>query len=364
MARIQINGLTKRFGSVVAVRNLTLDIADREFLVLLGPSGAGKTTTLRCVAGVETLDSGEIAFDNQIMNGVAPAERDVAFVFQTYALYPRKSAFENIAFPLEARKRSRAEIEAAVREVARKLHIEHLLARRPAQLSGGEQQRVALGRAMVRQPRAFLMDEPLTNLDFKLRVEMRGELKRIHNDLDTTLFYVTNDQTEAMSLADRIAVLNQGVLQQIGVPEEVYDRPINRFVAGFIGNPRMNFLPCALHNDGAPELAGQGGAWRLPIHDRLRDTIRAHSGDERFVLGVRPEDITLTTEAGAGLIEAIVYAVEPLGDRTIFDLRLGEDIVKARTPPTFDAPMDSRIWFRIDTARMHLFDPQTDQAIM
>jgi ABC-type sugar transport system ATPase subunit len=364
MARIQINGLTKRFGSVVAVRNLTLDIADREFLVLLGPSGAGKTTTLRCVAGVEALDSGEVAFDNQIMNGVAPAERDVAFVFQTYALYPRKTAFENIAFPLEARKNSRAEIEATVREVARKLHIEHLLARRPAQLSGGEQQRVALGRAMVRRPRAFLMDEPLTNLDFKLRVEMRGELKRIHNDLDTTLFYVTNDQTEAMSLADRIAVLHQGVLQQIGVPEEVYDHPINRFVAGFIGNPRMNFLPCALHNDGAPELAGLGGAWRLPIPDRLRDAIRAQSGDERFVLGVRPEDITLMTEAGAGLIESTVYAVEPLGDRTIFDLRVGEDIVKARTVPTFDAPMGSRIWFRVDTARMHLFDPQTDQAIM
>jgi multiple sugar transport system ATP-binding protein len=228
MARLQINGLTKRFGSVVAVRDLSLDIADREFLVLLGPSGAGKTTTLRCVAGVEKPDHGDVLFDGQLMNRVSPAERDVAFVFQTYALYPRKTVFENIAFPLEARKIARAEIERVVREVAGKLHIERLLDRRPAQLSGGEQQRVALGRALVRSPRAFLMDEPLTNLDFKLRVEMRSELKHIHNDLNTTLFYVTNDQTEAMSLADRIAVLNVGVLQQIGTPEDVYDHPVNR----------------------------------------------------------------------------------------------------------------------------------------
>jgi multiple sugar transport system ATP-binding protein len=363
MAQLTINNLTKRFGSVTAVRDLSLDIADREFLVLLGPSGAGKTTTLRCVAGVETPDSGDVRFDDQLMNRVAPAERDVAFVFQSYALYPRKTAFENIAFPLQARKLSRLAIEAAVREAAQKLHIEHLLDRRPAQLSGGEQQRVALGRAMVRKPRAFLMDEPLTNLDFKLRVEMRSELKHIHQDLNTTLFYVTNDQTEAMSLADRIAVLKGGVLQQIGTPEEVYDHPANRFVAGFIGNTRMNFLPCVLQNDAGPALAGRAGAWRLPIAERRRDTIRAATADE-LVLGVRPEDIALTNEPGPNLIEAVVYAVEPLGDRTIFDLRVGEELIKARLPPSFDAPMGSRIWMRIDTARTHLFDPQTDQAIV
>src|SRR4029079_3571081 len=212
--------------------------------------------------------------DDQDVSQVSPAERDVAFVFQTYALYPRKTAFENIAFPLTARQLSQSEIERAVREVARKLHIEHLLARRPAQLSGGEQQRVALGRAMVRQPRAFLMDEPLTNLDFKLRVEMRSELKRIHSELNTTLFYVTNDQTEAMSLADRIGVLNAGVLQQVGTPEEVYDHPLNRVVAGVIGNTRMNFLQCVLRNDDLPSLNGRNGAWQLPIDARLRDLIR------------------------------------------------------------------------------------------
>jgi ABC-type sugar transport system ATPase subunit len=225
MARIQINGLTKRFGSVTAVRALDLDIADREFLVLLGPSGAGKTTTLRCVAGVERPDNGDVLFNGQPMNRISPAERDVAFVFQTYALYPRKTAFENIAFPLEARRLSRAEIDTAVRNVARKLHIEHLLERRPAQLSGGEQQRVALGRAMVRQPRAFLMDEPLTNLDFKLRVEMRSETQTHPQRAQHNPLLRHQRQTEAMSLADRIAVLTGGVLQQVGIPEEIYDRP-------------------------------------------------------------------------------------------------------------------------------------------
>jgi multiple sugar transport system ATP-binding protein len=364
MAKIQINGLTKRFGNHTAVRELSLEIADREFLVLLGPSGAGKTTTLRCVAGVETPSAGEIIFDGQRMNSVSPAERDVAFVFQTYALYPRKTVFENIAFPLEARQLSRAQIEASVHEVAEKLHITRLLDRRPAQLSGGEQQRVALGRAMVRRPRAFLMDEPLTNLDFKLRVEMRSELKRIHSELNTTLFYVTNDQTEAMSLADRIAVLNAGVLQQVGTPEEVYDRPVNRFVASFIGSPRMNFLSCVLCTDGAPELVGQGGTWRLRIPEPIRDTIRERLTGDNLVLGVRPEDIALNNQPAADLIETSVYTVEPLGDRTIFDLRVGEEMVKARTPPTFDADMGSKLWMRIDTARIHLFDPQTDQAII
>jgi len=363
MARIQINGLTKRFGSVTAVRALDLDIADREFLVLLGPSGAGKTTTLRCVAGVERPDNGDVLFNGQPMNRISPAERDVAFVFQTYALYPRKTAFENIAFPLEARRLSRAEIDTAVRNVARKLHIEHLLERRPAQLSGGEQQRVALGRAMVRQPRAFLMDEPLTNLDFKLRVEMRSELKRIHNELNTTLFYVTNDQTEAMSLADRIAVLNGGVLQQVGIPEEIYDRPVNRFVASFIGNPRMNFLPCVLHHD-VPALGGRDAAWQLPITEQLRDTIRANIQGEAVLLGIRPEDMMLTAEPVPGALEAEVYVVEPLGDRTIFDMRIGRDLVKVRTPPTFDAAPGTRLWLHVDQSRIHLFDPATEQAIL
>jgi len=364
MARLQINGLTKRFGSVVAVHDMQLDIADREFMVLLGPSGAGKTTTLRCIAGVEKPDAGEVYFNDRLMNGVSPAERDVAFVFQTYALYPRKTAYENIAFPLRARGYSQTQLDQTIREVARKLHIEHLLERRPSQLSGGEQQRVALGRAMVRRPSAFLMDEPLTNLDFKLRVEMRSELKHIHRDLNTTLFYVTNDQTEAMSLADRIAVLNAGVLQQVGTPEAIYDHPVNYFVASFIGNPRMNFLRCVLRNEPTPMLAGVGGAWQLAITPALRDTIRSRSDAEVLTLGVRPEDISLLIQSAPDAIMTEVYVVEPLGDRTIFDLRVGNEIVKVRTPPTFDAQPGDQIWINIDRERIHLFDPRSDLAIM
>jgi multiple sugar transport system ATP-binding protein len=208
------------------------------------------------------------------------------------------------------------------------------------------------------------MDEPLTNLDFKLRVEMRSELKRIHNELNTTLFYVTNDQTEAMSLADRIAVLHQGVLQQVGTPEEIYDHPVNRFVASFVGSPRMNFLPCALHNDGEPALVGRGDAWRLSIPAALRDRIRTNSERETFALGVRPEDIVLTTQPVPGAITAEVYVVEPLGDRTIFDLRVGEDMLKVRTLPTFEAAAGSHIWLDIDRARIHLFDTHSDRAVL
>jgi multiple sugar transport system ATP-binding protein len=363
MAELAIHNLTKRFGHVTAISDLALTVADREFVVLLGPSGAGKTTTLRCVAGVEQPDAGDVAFDGQSMRGVAPAGRDVAFVFQTYALYPRKTAFENIAFPLVARRTPPTEIERMVREVARKLRIEHLLGRRPAQLSGGEQQRVALGRAMVRRPRAFLMDEPLTNLDFKLRVEMRSELKRIHTELDTTLLYVTNDQVEAMSLADRIAVLHQGVLQQVDTPERIYERPVNRFVAAFIGNPRMNFVECALPASGEPALIGPDGAWRIAIAGALRDRARAQLPSDRVLLGVRPEDITLWLAERSGAVRGTVFVTEPLGDRTIVDVTLGDVQLRARAGPTFDAPPGTPIWCAFDSERLHLFDPETDLAL-
>ena len=364
MAEIRINHITKRFGDFVALHELDLTIRDGEFLVLLGPSGCGKTTTLRSVAGLERQTSGDIYIGDTLVNDLPPGDRDIAMVFQFYALYPHLSAYDNIAFPLRAQKTPANEVDKRVRAVAQVLRIEHLVRRRPKQLSGGEQQRVALGRAMVRRPRAFLMDEPLTNLDFKLRVEMRSELKRIHSELNTTLFYVTNDQTEAMSLADRIAVLNAGVLQQVGTPEEVYDHPLNRFVAGFIGNIRMNFLQCVLRNDDPPALNGRNGAWQLPIDTHLRDTIRSRTDREALVLGVRPEDLTLTYQPVEGAIEAEVYVVEPLGDRTIYDLRVGDDILKVRTPPTFDAAPGSRLWFNPDRSRIHLFDPRTDLAII
>ncbi|MEO8288043.1 MAG: ABC transporter ATP-binding protein [Chloroflexota bacterium] len=361
MARVTINDMTKKFGRVTAVDGMSLDIADREFMVLLGPSGAGKTTTLRCVAGLETPEEGNIRFDDESIDKVSPALRDVAFVFQSYALYPRKSVYENIASPLMARKVSKDEIDRKVREVAQKLHIESKLERKPAQLSGGEQQRVALCRAMVRQPRVFLMDEPLTNLDFKLRVEMRTELKHLHADLDTTFFYVTNDQLEALSLADRIAVLNNGLLQQVDTPENVYEHPANRFVASFIGSPTMNFLDCALTNDGTPALAADG--WSLTIPDNVRDAIKGAELD-RVVLGVRSEDIALRPQGSSGDLDAEVFSVEPLGDRNIYDVQLGSSYIRVKTAPTVMLDIGDRVRLNVDRARIHLFHPKTDRAIM
>jgi multiple sugar transport system ATP-binding protein len=369
MAELEILNLTKRFGPVTAVDDMTLDILDGEFFVLLGPNGAGKTTTLRCVAGLETPDGGQIRLDGEPMRGKSPAERNVAFVFQNYALYPRKTVFQNIAFPLEARRLSRDDIERRVREVTRLLHIEGLLDRRPAQLSGGEQQRVALGRALVRQARIFLMDEPVTNLDFKLRVEMRTEFKRLHEEFRYTLFYVTNDQTEAMSMADRVAVLHEGRLQQVGSPREVYDHPVNRFVAGFIGFPRMNFLDCVLTTEGPTQLCALDEAWAICVPNRVRDAIR-RAGREQVVLGIRPEDLALATEARPESVAGKVFVTEPLGDRTIVDVQVGAgdespaQIVKVKVSPDAQFEVGQPVWLVIDVDRLHVFDRQTDEALL
>jgi multiple sugar transport system ATP-binding protein len=358
MSSITLSHVTKRFDKVIAVSDLSLEIGDREFMVLLGPSGAGKTTTLRCVAGLETLTGGDVLLDGTSTKGVPPALRDLAFVFQSYALYPRMSAYENIASPLRARGMRADEIDGAVRVIAAKLHIEHLLQRKPAQLSGGEQQRVALCRAMVRQPRGFLMDEPLTNLDFKLRVEMRTELKRLHREMNTTLFYVTNDQHEAMSLADRIAVLNKGVLQQAGSAMEVYERPANLFVATFIGTPRMTLLDGTITDS---VITGNDG-WRLPLPS-------AHiPGATKVKLGIRPEDVSILPDSpvhsvsnidapAAPVVPGRVFVTEELGDRTIVDVRLNSGlIVKVKAPPTFSCAQDNPVWLKLNSARTHVFD--------
>src|ERR1051326_8138801 len=249
MALVQLHNITKRYDSLTAIDNLSLEVKDKEFVVFLGPSGCGKTTTLRSVAGLEHPEEGDILIDGVRVNHLSPADRDIAMVFQFYALYPHLSVYDNLAFPLRAVKMAKSDLDQRVREVAKVLHVEHLLARRPGKLSGGEMQRVAIGRAMVRRPKLFLMDEPLTNLDAKLRAEMRAELKRLQNDIGATTVYVTHDQLEAMSMGDRIAVMSQGVLQQMGTPSDVYDHPKNLFVAGFIGSPAMNFLPCRLRDD-------------------------------------------------------------------------------------------------------------------
>ena len=332
---------------------------DREFLVLLGPSGAGKTTTLRTIAGLEKPDSGKVRIDQAEVNALTPAERNVAFVFQYYALYPFMTAYQNMAFPLKAHPISKGEIDQRVQEAARILQIEHLLQRKPGQLSGGEQQRVALGRAMVRRPQAFLMDEPLTNLDAKLRTTMRGELKHLQRDLGATTLYVTHDQVEAMTMGDRIAVLRKGSLQQVGTPKEIYERPINTFVAGFVGHPIMSFVKGRLQEGG---LILDQSEVKLPLSGSLAQRA-ARARQQEVLLGLRSEDLALSSAPDDGGLPAEIYAVEPLGDRCIYDLRLGTTMVRARTDPEFLRNQGDQVWLRFDVERAQLFDALTEERI-
>src|ERR1700760_1416712 len=298
MASISFRAVTKRYaGDVIAVDNLALEIRDKEFVVLLGPSGCGKSTTLNMIAGLEEITEGELWFENQIVNALPPHRRDVAMVFQSYALYPHKTVYENIAFGLRMRKVASAEINRRVRDAATKLEIGHLLPRLPSQLSGGQRQRVALGRAMVRQPAVFLMDEPLSNLDAALRISMRAEIKHLHNAMQTTFVYVTHDQAEALTLADRIVVMKDGVIQQIGNPDDVYERPSNMFVASFLGNPPINYLEGAIKTEyGVPFFCRGGLCIELPAK-----LLPAAGTRSDVVLGIRPEDVAgpVTSSDGA-----------------------------------------------------------------
>ena len=348
---IVASGISKAFGDVQALDDLNLDVPEGAFFVLLGPSGAGKTTTLRVIAGLEKPDSGTVHLTGIDATGATPAERDLAMVFQSYALYPKQTAAANIASPLRARKLPKAEIDAQVARVAELLHIEKLMERKPSQLSGGEMQRVALGRALVRNPRAFLMDEPLTNLDLKLRVEMRTELTRIHRSLGRTFLYVTNDQVEAMSMADRLAVLRAGTVQQVGSPTEIYDRPANRWVATFVGSPRMNLLPCTANG----RLEGTG--WSLPNPGFV------FQGDRPALLGVRSEDLSLDARDESVALDGTVYAVEPLGDRTLVDVEIGDQRIVIKAPPTASLEIGEQVRAAVDLDRIHLFDAETESAV-
>ena len=341
----------KSFGDVEALKDLELDIPEGAFFVLLGPSGAGKTTTLRVIAGLEKPDLGNVFLNGIDATKATPAERDLAMVFQSYALYPKQSAAQNIASPLRARRLSKADIDERVKRVAELLHIEELLNRSPAQMSGGQMQRVALGRALVRDPRAFLMDEPLTNLDLKLRVEMRTELTRIHRSLGKTFLYVTNDQVEAMSMADQVAVLREGTIQQVGTPTEIYDHPANRWVATFVGSPRMNLLSCTANG----RLEGQG--WSLP------NPGFGVQGDRPALFGVRSEDLSLEVREESAALDGTVYAVEPLGDRTLVDVSVGDARIVIKAPPTASFEVGEKIRAAVDLDRVHLFDADTESAI-
>ncbi len=361
MANVQVQNLIKRFDHNIAINNTSLDIEDGMFMVFLGPSGCGKTTTLRCIAGLEIPDGGKILIDGEDVTRLPPSARDIAMVFQQYAIYPHLTVAENLAFPLKAVRTPRSVVDERVQEVAKKLHIERLLQRKPGKLSGGEMQRVAIGRAMVRRPKVFLMDEPLSNLDAKLRTEMRAEIKRLQSDQGATTIYVTHDQLEAMSMADKIAVMYGGILQQVGTPADVYDRPANLFVAGFIGSPAMNFVRCTLTADRATLLLE--GAVPLPVQPGAAARFANVPPNKGLILGVRPEDIALRHDPQPEFNPVEVYVVEPLGSENIVDVRLAGHVLKARTLPTFTAKIGDTLQMRIDQSRSHLFDAETTLAL-
>ncbi|MBO0828925.1 MAG: sn-glycerol-3-phosphate ABC transporter ATP-binding protein UgpC [Streptosporangiales bacterium] len=363
MASITLQEVEKRFGETAALRPTDLEIRDHEFLVLVGPSGSGKTTLLRLIAGLETLTGGEIYFGDQRVTDVDVGDRDIAMVFQNYGLYPHMSVFGNMAFGLRRRRMDRAAITDKVQEAARLLRIEHLLERKPRQLSGGQRQRVALGRAIVRDPAVFLLDEPLSNLDAHLRVQMRAEILKVHRAVTATAVYVTHDQVEAMTMGDRIAVMSDGVIQQVGTPDDLYDHPVNRFVAGFIGTPSMGFVECA-REPGEPDLlTGTGVRLRLPAERVAALPAKA----ERVSVGVRPERLTPTgrgdAESASCTIEGVVEVVEPLGSEQHVLVAVGEQTVTAKGPREEHFEIGEKVVFALDPGHLHIFDAESGEAL-
>jgi multiple sugar transport system ATP-binding protein len=354
---VSLNNVTKLYGQSAAVSGLNLTIEDGEFVVLLGPSGCGKTTTLRMLAGLEEATSGDIVIGGERVNDVPTRRRDIAMVFQSYALYPHMTVRENIAYPLRVRKVQRREAARKVEQVSAMLEIGGLLDRRPRDLSGGERQRVALARAVVREPRVYLMDEPLSNLDARLRVQMRGELKRLQHELGTTTVYVTHDQAEAMTLAHRVAVMRGGKLQQFDTPMNIYNLPANRFVAGFIGSPGMNFVEGKIDSS-ARTFTGDGV--KLPLSDFQLNRLK---GRGAVTLGIRPEHIEVRTEPHDGWTAATVYVTELMGNETFVFLRLGGGKVIARAAADFRAEMETPVWLRLEMDRTDFFDPASGEAL-
>lgn len=361
MASVRVQQLIKKYDQVTAVKGMDLSVEDGEFMVFLGPSGCGKTTTLRCIAGLEIPDGGTILIGEEEVTRKQPAERDIAFVFQSFSLYPHMTVRENLSFPLRAVKTPQSVIDERVMIAARMLHITDKLDRKPTQLSGGEQQRVTIGRAIVRRPQVFLMDEPLSALDAKLRTEMRAEIKKLQTDLGATTIYVTHDQLEAMSMGDRIAIMYGGLLQQAGTPMEVYDNPRNLFVGGFIGSPAMNFVPCRRVGD-ALNIPGAEGAdgTSLALKDDSLGRFAKAPKETELVLGVRPEDITFTEGAVPGGLSVTVEVVELLGAENIINVSLAGHLVKVRTAPTFRPALHQTLTALINQSRSHLFDKTTE----
>jgi multiple sugar transport system ATP-binding protein len=354
---VRFINVTRRFGSSVAVDSLTLAVEDGEFVVLLGPSGCGKTTSLRMLAGLEEVSDGDIFIGRERVNDVPAQKRDVAMVFQSYALYPHMTVAENISYPLRVRRMAREELKQRVEHVAAMLEITALLGRRPRELSGGERQRVALARSIVRAPRVYLMDEPLSNLDARLRVQMRGELKRLQHELGTTTVYVTHDQAEAMTLAHRVAIMSQGRLQQFDTPLNIYHLPANRFVAAFIGNPGMNFIEGRVDQSAR---SFTNGSLALSLNETHLDRLKTRA---RVTLGVRPEHIEISTEEREGWLPASVYVTELMGNETFVFLRLGEEKLIARASADFRAEPETRVHARFDMNRLYFFDTDSGEAL-
>lgn len=363
MARILFDKVTKYYGTVKAVDQLSLDIKDKEFLVLLGPSGCGKTTTLNMIAGLEELSEGDIYFDDQVVNFMPPHQRDVAMVFQSYALYPHKSVYDNIAFGLQMRKYSAAETDQRVRDAAERLEITHLLDRRPNQLSGGQRQRVALGRAMVRQPSVFLMDEPLSNLDAALRISMRAEIKELHQSMQTTFVYVTHDQAEALTLADRIVVMNNGLVQQVGTPDEIYEQPRNMFVAAFLGNPPINFIEGTLL-ESSDKVTFKSDALTVNLPHNQAEKLRGMNG-RKVVLGLRPEDVDDTRIGIEGeTIQGHVNFVMPVGSDQYLSMRVDGKEVFFRVGKEIHHKNGENVALAINVNRLHIFDKETEASLL
>jgi len=365
MARLALKGLTKQFGAVEAVRGVDLDVAHEEFVVLVGPSGCGKSTILRMIAGLEESSGGEIYIGERLVNNAAPKDRNIAMVFQNYALYPHKTVHGNMAFALRAQRLPKADVERRVQQAAAILGLEDLMERKPGELSGGQRQRVAMGRAIVRDPAVFLFDEPLSNLDAELRSRLRSEIKKLHQKLRATIVYVTHDQVEAMTLADRVVILNKGRIEQVGTPMEVYAEPANLFVAGFIGSPAMNMIPAEITSDAAGRPCVLAAGVSLPLHP-------AHSfvcaPGAKVVFGIRPEDISLLPKgtehaAAPAVLEAAVATVEPLGAEFLLSFALGTQEIMAKIAGRALPQVGEPLRFAVNMAHAHVFDAATGRSL-
>jgi multiple sugar transport system ATP-binding protein len=366
MAKVLLKGISKRFGAALAVDQMDLEIPDKQFVVLVGPSGCGKTTALRLIAGLEEPSAGEIYIGERRVNGVAPKDRDIAMVFQSYALYPHMDVYQNMAIGLRLRKLERDEIDRRVREAADQLGLAALLERKPAALSGGERQRVAIGRATVRKPAVFLFDEPLSNLDAKLRLRMRAELKQLHRRVQTTIVYVTHDQVEAMTLADQMVVMRRGLIVQRGAPLEVYNKPASLFVAGFIGAPSMNFLKVDVVKAG-DEFCLRAEGVDIRLSQRQLPALAGWAG-RQAILGVRPEHLTLGAPPSngdvAGRLQGVIQIIEPLGGETLIHVAAGTQEIIASCSPAAASAVDSQVTLSAAIDKIHLFDPQSEAAII